>query len=198
MGEGMNSTDDQSAFETQLGRLYEQFGNAEVSGETDDDIGNAILDLILQRERLRRGVPIIEHAEVDRETLEKLANCTDSDDPLIASTVGLVFERLARGRQEDGVKLLKALIEAKQRNLSEQQRLKATTPRRKHPVDELIREILKKDPKITVTQLLSKLTQSGEYRVFRIDEGEIVPTDESFKPIKISGLKDRLYRIKKF
>lgn len=194
----MSRDDDQSNFEEQHVTLLKQFEDAEIAGESDDNLGKAILDLILESERLRRGgAGLSKHIEiVDQETLEKLANW-DSNDPTM-STIEKVFKRLSNDRFSDASQLLKASIEAKQHQISEQQRARALKPRKKHPIKALIEQIVAKRPQITDSELLEELrTEIGNGVILDIDEEFIDPADINFSPIKISGLKDQLSRVKK-
>jgi len=76
---------------------------------------------------------------------------------------------------------------------------RAKTPRTQHPVEELIETLVNAKPNISGKELLRKLeTYAGGDVILKInDREEIEPYDSSFPNIKISGLKNRLSRIKK-
>ena len=194
----MTKDGDQHSFERQLEKLNKRFESDKATGESDNDLGQAFLEHILNRERLRRGVKDMTDAgiAVDKETMIKLESW-DSADPTM-STVEKVFKRLSGERFADAAVLLKESIKAKQQHISEQQRARASTPREKHPVKLLMEEIVDQNPSITEPELHVKLKGHIGHGVIQdIDEDAIDPVDDGFPSFKITGLKDLLSRIKK-
>jgi hypothetical protein len=194
----MTKDGDQHSFERQLEKLNKRFESAKAIGESDNVLGQAILEYILKRVRLQRGVKDMTDAgiAVDKETLIKLESW-DSADPTM-STVEKVFKRLSGGRFADAAALLKESIKAKQQHISEQQRARASTPREKHPVKLLMEEIVDQNPSITEPELRVILKGHIGHGVIQdIDEDAIDPVDDCFPSLKMSGLKDQLSRIKK-
>jgi hypothetical protein len=154
--------------------------------------------LVLKRERLRHRVeddsPLAH--KIDGQTLKKIADW-DSDDPrlLVAEKA---LQRLVSKQGNQAITLLKAAINSKIQAISDTQRLKAKTPRRANPVDLLIEEIVARNPTISEKNLMVALNaEIGRGIILDIDEESITPSDGNIKEIKVSGLKDRLTRIRK-
>ena len=130
------------SFEQIQKRLTEQFLRAERGVETDEELGNALLDLILQNERLRHNVkgPGPEQEKVDLQTLERLYHQTDlSTEHAVAEGV---FKRLAKDPGH-AIRHLKAAAKA----LSAQQANRAHNPRpgRYGSITKLINDIVADD-----------------------------------------------------
>jgi hypothetical protein len=194
----MNKNKDQLKFEALLDKLQKKFQQAPVYAETDEEIGRSVLDFILQRERLRRGVTNKpEHCDaVDLETMQAMQSW-DSNDPML-STVEKILKRLSTNRLSDSAQLLKAAINAKKMEITNRQTTNALHPRKKHPVTALIESMVRSNPKITAPELEEKLRgQIGNGVISNMDKETIDPEDMKFKSAKVSGLKDHLSRIKK-
>jgi hypothetical protein len=190
----------QSEFEAALTALEKRFIKEERPNETDEDIANAILDLVLSRERLRRGVAddTPEAETVDAETIARMQTW-DTDDSEM-STLEKVFRKLASGTGPSAVVLLRDAITKRQRAVSEAQSERARTERAPRPFDALLVQIVKANPTISAKGLERTLgAEVGKGVIFTIDEdeGEIILCDDKAKPIKTAGLKDRLTRLKK-
>lgn len=170
---------------------------------SDDKLGDQILDFIIKRERIRHGYQaddIVGTSELDLATISKLKTW-DTEDPTLMG-IEKVFRVLTEGRTGYGTFLLKNIIQSKAKIQSElissEQQRKASTPRAPHPIDTLILSLLEAEPRLTLKQIERKLeTFIGGNTVFDIDEREITPVDDRYKPISLSGLKDRVTRIKK-
>ena len=78
-----------------------------------------MIELVLQRERLRHGVNVgtVRAAALDKATLAKMASW-DSDDPTM-STLEKVFRRLATNRGDEAVALLKRAVAIQNARLQE-------------------------------------------------------------------------------
>lgn len=192
------SSEHNKSMNQQIDEFCDDFITQEVIGETDDDIANAILDLTLKIERVRHHVTVgsLEAETIDEQTIEKMTTW-DSDDPDM-STLEKVFRRIADGRGLDGVDLLKKAIRSKAQAASDSQRKKAQAPRRQHPVDELIEQIISERPGASAKEVLREIEAGiGKGLVLDVDDETIIPSDGTFRDIKISGLPDRLTRIKK-
>ena len=181
-----------------LAELDRTFVEAERSGETDDQLAAAVLDWILERERVRYQVVGDSKAtfRVDQQTIQKMRDW-DSDDPNLFS-VEKILRRLAHGRSKDAMSLVRSLQE-KGRLRSEEMRRRASAPRKSHPVDDLIEQIVRRQPTISQKLLLRKLElEAGGDVIANITDGEAIePHDPDYSPLKVSGLKNRLSRIKK-
>jgi hypothetical protein len=188
----------QQLFEEELGKLYAEFANRERKDESDESIASDLLDLILQRERLRQGIVAgtPEASDIDATTL-KLMSTWDSDDPRVA-VLEKTMRKLALGDNVAAIRYLRISAEQKLNAFREEQRERARTPREPHPVDMLIERIVLQNPKITERGLYNALRkQVGAGVIAAIDEREIEPEDDKVPTIKLSGLKDRLYRARK-
>jgi hypothetical protein len=186
----------QREFEAALATLVRDFIGEESGSESSDELGCALVEFVLRRERLRRGVETdsLEALAVDAATLEKM-RIWDSNDPHM-STLEKVFRRLATGRHADGAKLLRTAVLSKIQSVSEAQRRRASTPREPNSFNVLIEQIVRENPGISEKELLRAL--DGHVRGGVIDEitdTEIICRDGS--EYAVSGLKDRLSAIKK-
>ncbi len=181
-----------------LAQIAKDFVEAELPGEKDEDVAGATLDWILKRERVRYQVVNDEEKalKVDQLTIQKMLGW-DSDDPEM-STIEKVLRRLAQVRDLDAMALIRSL-QNKATTISTEMKRRASTPRTKHPVDKLIKEIVNANPQISAKELLRKLeAEAGGEVILKInDNQEIEPWESEFPNIKISGLKNRLTRIKK-
>ncbi len=188
----------QQLFEEELGKLYAEFANRERQDESDESIASDLLDLILRRERLRQGIVAgtSEASDIDATTLKRMATW-DSDDPSVA-VPEKTMRKLALGDNAAAIRYLRISAEQRLNAFREEQRERARTPREPHPVDMLIERIVRQNPKITERGLHNALRkQVGSGVIAAIDEREIEPEDDKAPTIKLSGLKDRLYRARK-
>ena len=198
MGTKPNST-----FSVAQEQLFDTIFPEDLRELSDDELGDMILDFTLKRERIRHGYDADDTeatAELDLGTYTKLKTW-DTDDPALIG-IEKVLRRLVEGRKSDGVSLLKRIIqskaEAEAELISAEQRRKASTPRDPHPIDTLILSILNAEPNLTVRQIEWKLKAKIRSGMdFIIDGGLIISTDNSHKSIRLSGLKDRITRLKK-
>ena len=206
----MTKTEKQAEFDRLLGELGRDFISAETKGETREQLGAAALDYILQQERLRRGVEqgSSESLEVDLQTLAGLRQW-DTDDPTM-TVLEKFFKRLAGDRLEDAVTLIDRAVQARRQEISVRQRLNAKAPRATHPIDLVIRQIVDREPHVTEGLLLRRIRAQEGRGVVELVEDTVIhfntqQTDskrggysvfKAVRPIMISGLKDRLSRIK--
>lgn len=186
------------SLQEKLAELDRDFVAAERQGETDDQLAAAVLEWILQRERVRHQVVADTDAahQVDQQTIQKMCDW-DSNDPGM-STVEKILRRLAVGRGKDAMSLVRGLQE-EARLLSEEMRRRASVPRKLHPVDELIEQVVRLQPTISEKLLLRKLEGEvgGDVISTITDAGVIEPHDPDYPSLEVSGLKNRLSRIKK-
>lgn len=187
----------QADFLKEYERLCKKFEADGRAGEDDADLADALMTFVLERERLRRGVApgSVEAEAVDAETLAAIKTW-DTDDPLM-----VVYEKalrqLAEGNGSRAVGLLERAVIARATALSKEQSRKAKSPRQVHPVDVLIEEIVKGHRNITSNDLKNELLKRvGRGTILDMDDEHIHPTDPRFPAIKVSGLKDRMSRIK--
>jgi hypothetical protein len=192
------SSGSRPSFDQEVQQLYDDFIKRERPAETAAEVAVELIDLILERERIRRridpGLPNTE--EIDSQTLTSMGDW-DTDDPnlLLAEKV---FHRLASGQGAEAVNLLKASIDSRAKAISDDQRRKAQTPKRANPVNALIEQIVFSNPAISEKELLRALhDQIGKGVIADIDDEYITPADGKAEEIKVGGLKDRLTRTKK-
>ncbi len=184
-----------------LAQIDQAFVQAERINQTNDEVASAILDWIIKRERVRYQVTTDAMAaqKVDQLTLRKMREW-DSNDPIM-STIEKVLRRLAKGDGVDAIILLRRSIKAKadekMQMLSCEQKRRAQTPRVAHPLDSLIAQFLRTGPDLSEKQLLRKLEACiGGAVIIDMDDTEITLCDDRYKPVKISGLKNRLSKIR--
>ena len=196
----MISATGQEIFDAELARLYAGFAAAPKKEESDDELADAILTLILRRARAQQGATYKRRLwpEIDSKTLSRMATW-DTNDPAL-STIEKVFKRLAAGRGDDAVTLLQASLQASARAkldaLSKRQSEIAKKPRKPHSVVALIDKIVAANPSVNENQLLQALKRlRGDGVIDEITDSEIIDTDGV--SISVSGLKDQLSRAKK-
>ena len=178
--------------------VAERVNNEFLEGRKDDEpvesVGQAFLEYILKRERIRRDAREVGQRQdaVDYETLQTLKNAQVDDPEHMLSQV--VLQRFARD-PTDAVEYITRVIDEKTAELSNKQRKRARKPRRGSlsPLSKLIDEILLNNPKIAVNDLRHELKNHDG--IIEID-GELRDTTNT-DSIKVKNLKDRLYRAKK-
>ena len=193
----MNKKAQQSSSDA-ISELDQKFSDGEKAGESDVEQEQALRNHVLERERLRRGVVggTPEGEEVDAETLARMAGW-DSDDPELL-TAEKALRRLAIGGGADAVALLKRAVSNRQQAASNEQRRRASQPRKTAPLDELIERLMRARPKISAKELIRDLQREiGNGVILDMDDTEIIVTDDKKAPVKISGLKEKLTRIRK-
>ena len=181
-------------FEQIAKRLLNKFLEGRKDDETLESVGQAYLEYILKRERIRRDAREVGQRQdaVDYETLQTLKNAQLDDPEHMLSQV--VLQRFARD-PTDAVEYITRVIDEKTAELSNKQRKRARKPRRGSlsPLSKLIDEILLNNPKIAVNDLRHELKNHDG--IIEID-GELRDTTNT-DSIKVKNLKDRLYRAKK-
>ena len=186
------------SLQEKLNELDRDFVAAEQLSETDSQVAAAVLKWILQRERIRYQVTDDAKAalEVDGLTIQTMLKW-DSDDPAL-STVEKILRRLAQGRGDTAMTLIHKLQE-KAQQVSDEMRRRASVPREPHPVDELIEQFWRQDPTISAKRVIRKLEmEAGGDVIATITAGDIIdPVDTAFPSLRVSGIDNRLSRIKK-
>ena len=181
---------------TRLAAIDRAFLQRERSSQTDLEVANAALEWILKRERVRHRVDDRTDAakQVDMLTISRMKQW-DSNDPAM-STTEKILRRLAEGRGEDAIVLVRALQEKAQAVSSEMQR-RAKAPRKQHPINELLENLVRTAPRLSEKIALRKLTaMAGGDVVAKVTNEYIEPYDTTFPNVSVSGLKNRLNRIK--
>ena len=184
----------QELFEQVAKRLLNEFLDGRNDDETQEVIGQAYLEYILKRERIRRDAT--ERGQrrdaVDYETLQTLKNA-DSDDPNHAHAM-LTFQKFGFNPTK-AMKYVDHLIKSRKTKLSRKMASIASNqrPRGRKPFAKVIDEIVKTDPSISRNSLLQILKKHEEINV--IDNKIIYqePHDE----MPVSGLSQALSRSKK-
>ena len=190
----MSDTAEQEPFEQIAERLLNKFLEGRKDDETVESIGQAYLEYILKRERIRRDATDAgqRRDEVDYETLQTLKNAQLDDPKHMLSQV--VLQRFGRD-PTDAIEYINRVIDEKAAELSKAQQKRAEKPRRGSisPLSNLIDEIVLGNPKITVNKLRHELKSHDG--IIEID-GDLRDTVNN-DTIKVKNLKDRLYRAKK-
>ena len=183
----------QEPFEQVAKRLLNEFLDERNDDETQEIVGQAYLEYILKRERIRRDAT--ERGQrrdaVDYETLQTLKNA-DSDDPNHAHAM-LTFQKFGFNPTK-AMKYVDHLIKSRKTKLSRKMASIASNqrPRGRKPFAKVIDEIVKTDPSISRNSLLQILKKHEEINV--IDNKIIYhePHDE----MPVSGLSEALSRSK--
>jgi hypothetical protein len=144
----------EQSFEEVQRRLAEQFLQEAGTMETDEELGTAFLDFVLQRERLRHRLegPGPEQEKVDRQTLARLYHQTElSSEYSVAESV---FKRLAKDPSH-AIRHLKEAAEA----LSARQTSRARSPRPRSysSITRLINDIVANDLTIPARKVQAEL-----------------------------------------
>ncbi|MCZ8018847.1 hypothetical protein [Novosphingobium sp.] len=176
---------DERPFEQVQKDLTDQFVRDEPATETDEELGNAVLGVILQSERLRHGVEASgpKQAEVDRETINRLYNQTElGPEHVFAESI---FKRLA----VDPASAMRHYRQAiDQRNRTQSQRAKSARPRSYDSITRLINDIVRDDPALKTTAVLDELAAIDG---IIISDGEIRNTQDA-ETMKVSNLPSRV------
>jgi hypothetical protein len=194
----MTLQNEKQKFLDELNRLETKFKKAEMAEESATKISSDLVELILWRERMRRGVSDRHHLwpEVDAETLARMA-AWDTSDPQHVLTEK-VLRRLAEGSGEGAVNLLKAAIDSRRQEFSKVQSSRAKAERTKGPLVTIIQQLVQENPAIDGNTLLTRLKRlCGQGVLSHIDAVEIHFEDPNTKSVKLTGLKDKLSRAKK-
>tara|TARA_B100000780_G_scaffold173221_1_gene121293 strand:- start:125 stop:709 length:585 start_codon:yes stop_codon:yes gene_type:complete len=181
-------------FEQVAERVNNEFLEGEYHGETPENHGQAFLEYILKRERIRRDATDAGKRQdaVDYQTLQSLKNAQLDDSAHMLCQV--VLQRFGRD-PTDAIEYINRVIDEKAAELSKAQQKRAKKPRRGSisPMSNFIDEIVLGNPKITVNKLRHELKSHDG--IIEID-GYLRDTVNN-DTIKVKSLKDRLYRAKK-
>ena len=177
-----------------LERVNNEFLEGEYHGETPESVGQAFLEYILKRERIRRDATDAGKRQdaVDYQTPQSLKNAQLDDSAHMLCQV--VLQRFGRD-PTDAIEYINRVIDEKAAELSKKQQERARKPRRgsRSPISKLIYEIVMDNPHISVNELRHELKRHDG--IIEID-GELRDTTMA-DSIKINSLKDYLYRAKK-
>jgi len=182
--------------------LGKAFTNRGKPDESDAEITDAILDFILEHERLRHRISAssAQARKIDVVTLKRLATW-DSSDPSM-STIEKVFQRLAKGRGSDAVALLKATVEQKSLALSNAQKARASLPRhdRRQPMSALVEQIWLKDSSISENRLfhaICRQLKDMDDPPYNYSLNTFKARNPKHSDIPKTALRQYLYRAKK-
>lgn len=188
-----------NTFAVQLEQLVAAFESEERPDEQDADVADAMLEFVLNYERLRRQVTdgSDEANAVDAETIAKMKSW-DSNDPTM-STVEKVLHRLAHGRAEDGIKLLKRSIQIRAQEVSKRLSQVAKQPRksRQQPMSGLVEQLMSENPGMTerqVFQALKRKLATMENPPYSHSGESFKSMDKRFHDIKNEAIGDYRYR----
>lgn len=189
-------------FAEKLEQLVAAFESEERPDEKDAEVADAMLEFVLNYERLRRQVTdgTDEANAVDAETIAKMKSW-DSNDPTM-STVEKVLHRLAQGRAEDGIKLLKRSIQIRAQEVSKRLTQVAKQPRksRQQPMSGLVEQLIRQNPEMTERQLfqnLKRMLATMEDPPYSHSGESFKTMDKRFHDIKNEGIGDFRHRAKK-
>lgn len=174
--------------------FWQEFAENEPQGETLKIHGNALLEAILESERIRRGVTDLGLRQeiVDLDTLEALKNA-DSDNPKLAHAM-LTLQKLAVNPTK-AIRYMERLITSRQTEISQKMSTIASKqrPRGRKPFTKIIDEIVKTDPGITRNILLQKLKKHEGLSI----HDDIITCNETRDEMNVDALRGALSRSKK-
>lgn len=164
----------------------------EVVSESNEQLGDSLLDLLLKIERIRLHIPedsVELNVAQDIHTLDKLSTW-ESDDPDLAIIQG-VLNRLGKGQTQGGIDYLALAIKRRMEKISIEQSRRAGFPRKESPLKEIVEELVIDNPTLSAELLAIKLARLGSsLSGYSYDEnGEYFePEDTSEKSIKKSTI----------
>ena len=180
-------------FEQVAKRLLNKFLEGRKDDETVESVGQAYLEYILKRERIRRDATDAGQRQdaVDYETLLTLKSA-DSDDPQHAHAM-LTFQRLGVDPIK-AVEYVERLITSRQTEISQKMTAIASKqrPRGCKPFAKIIDELVRQNPSICRNSLLQRLKKHEDLSVIDNKIICLEPHDE----MPVSGLSQALSRSK--
>jgi hypothetical protein len=165
-------------------------------------VADQLLEWLLWRERLRNGLEATSEGRStsDRMTLEKLATWdTAAPEQVVLEKV---FRKMALGRGQDAMLLLKRSIENRRAQLRTRQQQIAKKPRgTKHPLSAMVETVVRSNPTITEQKLFHELRKSCDVDTatctYSSSSERFRPIDKKFAEVPKKNLRQYLYRAKK-
>jgi hypothetical protein len=153
--------------------LQEEFLRDAQGHESDKELGDALLNFILESERVRHHVttPSPEQNEVDRQTLQRLHSQVElgPENAFVES----VFKRLAK----DPASAIRYFSQAvATESVKQVERAKSLRPRRYDSITRLINDIVRDDLTISANDALNELLS---LKGIILADGEIINTQDS-------------------
>ena len=192
----------EQTFPQKLDELVTSFLNEERQEETNAEIAISIFEFVLNYERLRHQVTAgtDQAIAVDEQTISRMKTW-DSNDPSM-STLEKVLRRLAEGRGEEGVNLLKSAIQRRAQEFSKRQTEAAKRPRlsRQQPMSGLVEQVVCQHPTISQHQLfieLKRLLANMDSPPYSHSGMSFKSNDGKFPDVKDASLRQFLYRARK-
>lgn len=192
---------DQPDFELKKQALIDQFLLNEKS-ESDEERDKAFEELSIEILKLQYESTDIseeEFAEVIKSFKEKMA-AMECDDPRLAHSIN-GLNKIGNSKYGDASKYVEELLKSRQEEFSADQRKRAQAPR-PDKLTELIKSYLRFTPDMTPKDLLSRLQSDiGKGVITEVTDEDIFYYPNNGNqvtaiPIPISGLKNRLSRLK--
>jgi len=165
-------------------------------------VGDQLLEWLLWRERLRNGLESTPEDRLtsDRITLDKLATWDTATPELVVFEK--VFRKMALGRGQDAMLLLKRSIENRRAQLrTRQQKIAKKLRGTKHPLTAMVEAVVRSNPTISAQKLFHEL-----FRLCDVDAAtctysssseKFKPIDKKFLDVPKKNLRQYLYRAKK-
>lgn len=165
-------------------------------------VGDQLLELLLWRERLRNGLEATPEDRLtsDKMTLEKLATWDTAAPELVV--LEKVFRKMALGRGQEAMLLLKSNIENRRAQLRTQQQKIAKKPRgTKHPLTLMVEAVVRSDPTISAQKLFHELRKLCDVDAatctYSSSSEKFKPIDKKFLDVPQKNLRQYLHRAKK-
>lgn len=186
----MPAPEEEPSFEAVFDELCREFKRAGVPGETNAQLGAALLELILQRERRRYRVdyPSSEQAAVDRQTFARLSDQMELGSEFAREEA--VFRRLAKDPSEAMRYLEEATADE---SAAQSQRAKVPRKGSHDSLTRLIDEIMEVDPDRSTDDVLEELHRTPGVQV-TADE---IRNDQDAASMPRTGFKHRVSRARK-
>ena len=187
--------------------LYKDFETTANLDVTDEEMASEFLELILWRERIRRGVEGCAYLwpKVDELTLNAMKGWDTAEYDLLVPEK--FFKLLAKGDNLNAIQLIKKAIKAKSAALTKQLTEISRKDRiTKHPLTRYTEEIVSGNPNISTVQLKKQLFKNIRQNEildlsFSFENSSFIPSVGSggkrpFREVPFADLHKYLYRAK--
>ena len=166
----------------------------DVTEQLSEEVKEILLNVVRIKEGVERGGQ--DAAALDELTKAKMLEW-DTEQPAFFSAEK-IFKRLVIGRKVEGLRIYEKIYQQRLDAYGRKQRELGNLPKTAHPLNELLNSWLDQEPKMTKKGAMKRLRkEAGGDVIFWVDEETIYLVDLSFAPVEVSGLSQRLYRLKK-
>ena len=184
-------------------RILERLQSENLVGEERESTLKKLFRHYLEVQRIREGLrPGRDWSNIRQFRLRQAEMLVHwkSGENTTADGLQEIRELFHRGDRDAFDRLVDELIEHERKRPSIEQTRRGNIAKRSHPITDLIETIVRSNPKLSVSGLEEALRREsgpGHPVICDMDEDEIWPSDQKFKPLAVSGLKDQLMRAKR-